>query len=62
MSDQQGPAGYPISVKGVVVRGGRVLLLKMSERNGNFPGAGSKPGRSQSSAWPGKSRKKPPGR
>ncbi len=38
MSGQQGPAGYPISVKGVVVRGGRVLLLKNEREEWELPG------------------------
>jgi ADP-ribose pyrophosphatase YjhB (NUDIX family) len=34
----QGPAGYPISVKGVVVRAGRVLLLKNEREEWELPG------------------------
>jgi ADP-ribose pyrophosphatase YjhB (NUDIX family) len=35
---QQGPTGYPISVKGVVVRAGRVLLLKNEREEWELPG------------------------
>jgi 8-oxo-dGTP pyrophosphatase MutT (NUDIX family) len=34
----QGPVGYPISVKGVVVRAGRVLLLKNEREEWELPG------------------------
>jgi ADP-ribose pyrophosphatase YjhB (NUDIX family) len=47
LNDQQGPGCYPVSVKGVVVRSGRVLLLK-NERDewelaGGRLGAGETP-------------------
>jgi 8-oxo-dGTP pyrophosphatase MutT (NUDIX family) len=35
---QQGAAGYPISVKGVVIRAGRVLLLKNERDEWELPG------------------------
>ena len=38
MNGQQGPVGYPISVKGVVVRAGRVLLLKNERDEWELPG------------------------
>ena len=38
MKGQQGPAGYPISVKGVAVRAGRVLLLKNERDEWELPG------------------------
>ena len=38
MNGQQRPAGYPISVKGVVVRAGRVLLLKNERDEWELPG------------------------
>ena len=49
----RGRLGYPISVKGVVVRGGRVLLLKNEREEWELPGRRWKPGRPRSSAWPG---------
>jgi ADP-ribose pyrophosphatase YjhB (NUDIX family) len=38
MNSQQGPGCYPISVKGVVVRAGRVLLLKNEREEWELPG------------------------
>ena len=38
MNGQRGPVGYPISVKGVVVRAGRVLLLKNERDEWELPG------------------------
>ncbi len=38
MNGQQGPVGYPISVKGVVIRAGRVLLLKNERDEWELPG------------------------
>ena len=38
MDGPQGPVGYPISVKGVVVRAGRVLLLKNERDEWELPG------------------------
>ena len=38
MGGRQQPAGYPISVKGVVVRAGRVLLLKNERAEWELPG------------------------
>ena len=38
MNGQRGPGGYPISVKGVVVRAGRVLLLKNERDEWELPG------------------------
>jgi 8-oxo-dGTP pyrophosphatase MutT (NUDIX family) len=38
MNGQQGPGCYPISVKGVVVRAGRVLLLKNEREEWELPG------------------------
>ena len=38
MNGQQGTPGYPISVKGVVVRAGRVLLLKNERDEWELPG------------------------
>ena len=38
MRSQPGPTGYPISVKGVVVRAGRVLLLKNERDEWELPG------------------------
>ena len=38
MDGQQGLTGYPISVKGVVVRAGRVLLLKNERDEWELPG------------------------
>jgi ADP-ribose pyrophosphatase YjhB (NUDIX family) len=38
VNGQQGSVGYPISVKGVVVRAGRVLLLKNERDEWELPG------------------------
>ena len=38
VNSQQGPGSYPISVKGVVVRAGRVLLLKNERDEWELPG------------------------
>jgi 8-oxo-dGTP pyrophosphatase MutT (NUDIX family) len=38
VNSQQGPVCYPISVKGVVVRAGRVLLLKNERAEWELPG------------------------
>ena len=38
MNGQPGPGCYPISVKGVVVRAGRVLLLKNEREEWELPG------------------------
>jgi 8-oxo-dGTP pyrophosphatase MutT (NUDIX family) len=38
VNSQQGPGYYPISVKGVVVRAGRVLLLKNERDEWELPG------------------------
>jgi ADP-ribose pyrophosphatase YjhB (NUDIX family) len=38
MNDQQGPGCYPVSIKGVVVRSGRVLLLKNERDEWELPG------------------------
>ena len=38
MTNQQGPGCYPVSVKGVVVRSGRVLLLKNERDEWELPG------------------------
>lgn len=38
MNSQHGPTGYPISVKGVVIRAGRVLLLKNEREEWELPG------------------------
>jgi ADP-ribose pyrophosphatase YjhB (NUDIX family) len=38
VNGQKGPVGYPISVKGVVARAGRVLLLKNERDEWELPG------------------------
>jgi hypothetical protein len=56
------PRMFPISIKGVVVRDGKVLLLKNDRTSGSYQAVGSNSARPPRSASCGRSPRRPSGR